>query len=279
MIWEIPTEIAQRGTNSVSGPDKLMTKRLLKILLGLIILTLFYTSPGFTQSSEELESLRKEIEALKRGQITIQKELQAIKNLLQRMQTPVPQTRLILSTEGSPFKGDKNSKLTLIEFSDYQCPFCGRHFRQTMPLIDRDYVKTGKLKYVFRDFPIEAIHPLAFKAHEAAHCAGEQRKYWEMHDRLFANQKALNPKDLSRHAKALGLDLSNFRQCLGSGKYAKKIRKDMAEGVKAGVKGTPTFFLGFTNPNDSKLRPMIRIRGAHPYPKFKQAIENLLSSR
>ena len=99
-----------------------------------------------------------------------------------------------------------------------------------MPQIEREYIKTGKLKYVARDFPLESIHPLAFKAAEAAHCAGEQGKYWEMHSRLFENQRALSLKDLPQHAQALGLDAPKFQQCLESGKYASRIRKDLADG-------------------------------------------------
>jgi protein-disulfide isomerase len=98
---------------------------------------------------------------------------------------------VVLNLKGDPFKGEKNAKVTLVEFSDYQCPFCARHVRATLPPLESEYIATGKIKYVFRNFPIASIHPLAFKAHEAANCSGEQDKYWEMHDRLFANSKAL----------------------------------------------------------------------------------------
>lgn len=147
-----------------------------------------------------------------------------------------------------------------------------------MPRIERDYIKTGKLKYVFRDFPLESIHKEAFKAHEAANCAGEQGKYWEMHALLFANQRALRLEDLPRHAGVLGLNLPTFERCLDSGKHAIEIRKDITDGVKAGVRGTPTFFLGFTEPNGSKVKALRMLRGAQPYSKFKEAIDSLLAS-
>jgi protein-disulfide isomerase len=108
---------------------------------------------------------------------------------------------VVLSVDGAPSMGNGDAKVTLIEFSDYQCSFCGRHFSQTLPRLMTEYVKTGKVKYVLRDFPLEPIHPLAFKAAEAARCASDQGKYWEMHDRLFSNQQALGPKDLPRHAE------------------------------------------------------------------------------
>lgn len=258
-----------------------MTKSLLIIFCGLNLL--FFSNPhiGFTQTSEELKALRKEIETLKQGQSAIQKELQEIKSLLRgRVAAPPPKPQnVVLSVKDDVFKGDKNAKLTLIEFSDYQCPFCARHFRETIPQLEREYIATGKVKYVFRNFPIESIHPQAFKAHEAANCAGEQGKYWEMHDRLFANQKTLGLKDLPTHAQSLELDLARFQQCLESGRHAAKIRSDLADGQKAGVQGTPTFFLAVTDPNDTNLKALRVIRGAQPYAAFKQAIDSLLAAQ
>jgi protein-disulfide isomerase len=181
------------------------------------------------------------------------------------------------AVDRAPFLGERNAKVTLVEFSDYQCPFCGRHFAQAWPRIVTEYVRTGKVKYVFRNFPIESIHPKAFKAAAAAHCAGDQGKYWEMHDRLFANQAALDPADLTSHAGAVGLDVPAFQRCLDTGKYAGSIRADLADGQEAGVTGTPSFFLGLTEPNASTLTAVSRIVGARPYPVFKEAIEGLLS--
>ena len=128
-----------------------------------------------------------------------------------------------------------------------------------------------------RDLPLETIHPFAFKAAEATHCAGDQGKYWEMHDRLFANQGALARRDLTKHAQALGLDSARYEQCLGSEKYAPRVRKDLADAQKLQVNGTPTFFLGLTDPNNSEIKGT-RISGAQPYSTFKAAIDRLLSS-
>ncbi len=126
--------------------------------------------------------------------------------------------------------------------------------------------------------PLESIHPLAFKAAEATHCAGDQGKYWEMHDRLFANQREIARKDLSKHAEALGLDVAAFDQCLDGGKSAGRIRKDMAEAQRLQTTGTPTFFLGVTEANGSQIKGT-KMAGAQPYQAFKDAIERLLSSR
>ena len=256
-------------------------KRLVNTFIGFLVLPLYFAQPGFTQSSDELKALRKDLESLKQGQSDIQKELQEIKTLLRgRVAAPPPEPQnVVLSVKDDPFKGDKNAKITLVEFSDYQCPFCVRHFRDTLPQLEREYISGGKVKYVFRNFPIESIHPQAFKAAEAANCAGEQGKYWEMHDRLFANQNALGLKDLPNHAKALILEMPKFQECLDSGKHAAKIRKDLADGQKAGVQGTPSFFVALTEPNDGMVKAVRIIRGAQPYAAFKQAIDSLLSTQ
>jgi len=182
---------------------------------------------------------------------------------------------IILNVGSPPFKGDKNAKLTLIEFADYQCPFCGRHFRETEPQIQRDYVKTGKVKFIFWDFPLKS-HKDAFKAAETARCARDQGKYWEMHDRLFTNQESLSLQDLSRHARAIGLDPRSFQLCLDDGKHEAEIRKDMDKAIEVGVKITPTFFLGVAEPNNPEIKVQKQITGAKPYTDFKEAINSLL---
>ncbi len=259
-----------------------MTAKWSRILLGLMLLTLFQSQPGSAQPSEEMKALKQEIEALKEGQTAIQKELEELKNLLRARPARLRTGRqnVVLSVDGAPFMGDTNAKVTLVDFSDYHCPFCARHFRDTLPRIVAEYVNTGKVKYVFRDFPIESLHPKAFKVHEAAYCAGEQGKYWEMHGRLFAKPNLqAGPKDLSDHAQALGLDVPAFEQCLESAKYASRVRKNIADGRNAGVNGTPSFFLGLTEPNGSPVKAQTMISGAQPYPSFKDAIESLLASQ
>lgn len=163
----------------------------------------------------------------------------------------------------SPSKGNKDAKLTLIEFSDYQCPFCGRHAGATVPQIDKDYIVTGKVRYVFRDFPLESIHAQAAKAAEAAHCAGDQGKYWEMHDKLFANQKALAPKNLVEYARAIGLKAKPFKKCLDSGMYADKVKNSVTEGQKLGISGTPALLLGVSD--GDRVKEVKLMVGALPF--------------
>jgi len=122
---------------------------------------------------------------------------------------------------------------------------------------------------------LESIHKLAFKAAEAANCAGEQGRYWQMHDRLFASQKELEP--WTAHAEAVGLDLPSFEACLSTGKHADEIRRDMAEARKAGVSGTPAFFLAYTDASGSKVKTLTAMKGAQPFAAFKAEIDKLLA--
>ena len=133
------------------------------------------------------------------------------------------------------------------------------------------------MKYVFMDFPLP-MHDQAMKASEAVLCAGDQDKFWEMHDRLFANQNALAPEALLKHAVALGLDTTQFKECLDSGKHAAQIKAAMAEGQKAGITGTPGFLLGFIEA-DGKVKATKKITGAVPYANFKATIDEMLSSK
>ena len=124
---------------------------------------------------------------------------------------------------------------------------------------------------------MESIHKNALKAAEASRCAGDQAKYWEMHDQLFANSAALEMTDLTRYATALNLDPVKFQECLSSGKYANEIRKDISEGNKAGVRGTPTFLIGVSEGENTRIKVLKLLRGAKPYIEFKEVLDSLLS--
>ena len=161
-----------------------------------------------------------------------------------------------------PAKGGAKAAVTIVEFSDFQCPFCSR-VNGTIEQVLKTY--GDNVKVVFRDYPLP-FHAQAPKAAEAAHCADEQGKFWEMHDKLFASQQALAPDDLKKHAGAIGLDQAKFDACLDSGKMAEKVKKNFEEGAEAGVQGTPAFFI------NGRL-----ISGAQPFEEFKRVIDKELT--
>jgi protein-disulfide isomerase len=163
--------------------------------------------------------------------------------------------------------GDPNAPVTIVEFSDYQCPFCAQYTSETWPRLKAEFVDTGRVRYVFKDFPLANIHPQASKAHEAARCAGEQGTYWVMHDHLFAGQAEWagyldHVSVFKRYAAELELDTTAFDACLDSARWTEAVNADLAEGAGLGVRGTPNFFIdGY---------PLV---GAQPYETFQYAIE------
>jgi len=148
-----------------------------------------------------------------------------------------------------------------------------------LPKLEKEYIVTGKLKYVARDFPLETIHPFARKASEAFWCANDQGKGEAMHERLFNNQQLLQPEALEKHAEALGLDVQAFKTCLGSGKYTDKINASLKEGQKVGVTGTPAFLLGYTQGDGTEVKAVKFLVGALPFDTFKEHIDKLLDTK
>jgi protein-disulfide isomerase len=249
-------------------------QRLCVAVLGLV-LSGAALATAQTPSPDEL--MRKDIEALKEGQRAIQKDLEEIKRLLQSRPVADALPKEPISIANEPFKGSGSAKVAVIEFSDYQCPFCSRYTQGAFARIEDEYVDTGKIKYVFRDLPL-AFHKQAFKAAEAAHCSGEQGKFWEMHDSLFQNQTALGPELLPGYAKSLGLDETKFQQCLDSGKFAGDINKDIADAGAVGITATPSFLIGVVQPGDGRVKVVKKLVGAKPYEEFKAAIDGMLAA-
>ena len=248
------------------------------LMLGMGISIASVSLPAAEVSESEMSALHQEINSLKKGQAAISKDLAEIKKLLKPKPKPktIEKVEMVMTVTDDPFLGDPKAPLTLIEMTDYQCPFCSRHVVKTMPEIVKNYVDTGKVKYVNRDFPL-SFHKDASKAAEAAHCAGEQGKYWDMHAKLFANQKAQGVDKLAEYAGNIGLDSTAFDTCLSSGKYAAKIQQSMKDGRKAGVMGTPTVLLGTTQ-DDGTVKITKRLRGAQPFSVFKTHIDSALAA-
>ena len=175
--------------------------------------------------------------------------------------------RVKIDVEGDNILGDPEAPVTIVEFSDYECPFCGRHFGSTYGQIKEKYVDTGKVNIIFKDFPL-SFHQNAQKASEAAECAGDQGRYYEYHDILFNNQKALGVSSLKAYASDLGLDTETFNACLDSGEKYSEVQDDFKEGQKVGVRGTPANFI---NGN--------MISGACPIEAFDTAINAELEGK
>lgn len=167
--------------------------------------------------------------------------------------------------DDDPALGDPGAKVTLVEFGDFQCPFCSRFFETAEQDIIEKYVKTGKARFVYRDFPISAIHIEAQKSAEAAECANEQGKFWPYHNLLYQRQGELSLQNYRKWARELVLDAKQFDECLDSGKYAPEIEKDLQDGQAAGVNGTPTTFV------NGRM-----VQGAVPFSQFAAIIEEEL---
>jgi len=192
--------------------------------------------------------------------------------------TPSEPQLVRVSLDDDPVKGDPDAPVTIIEFSDFQCPFCSRFYQQTLPLIEKNYIETGKVKLVYRDLPLASIHPNAIPSHIAAECADEQGKFWEYHDALFENQSQWNRLGLDelknvfkQYADDLELDAASYDACLDSSDIVDEINEDLSDARTLGATGTPTFFIG------TEKDGFVKITGAQPYIVFQASIDELLS--
>lgn len=234
-----------------------------------------FAEPGLSHP----ETLRQELDTVKTELDSIKKQLGEMqKQLAQRLSQPtVPSGPVTMTVGDSPTLGNADAPITIVEFSDYQCPFCKRHFMNTLGELKANYINTGKARYVFRDFPLDSIHPYARKAAEAAHCAGDQGKFWDMHDIIFNNDGELKIDNLRDFAKTMQLNLETFNSCLDGNKYSKKIESDVTAGSMAGVTGTPGFFIGKTKSDGTIIATTIK--GAQPAEAFSNVINRLLDEK
>jgi len=177
-----------------------------------------------------------------------------------------------IGIDDDPQLGASNAKVTIIEFGDYQCPSCRAFWRDTLPRIKKDYVDTGKVRIVFRDFPITEIHPEATVAAIAADCAGDHGKYFEFHDKVFREQDRrgrdivrFKAADLKRWAADIGIAAAAFNECVDTERHKAEVEKDHKDGADVGINGTPVFFI------NGRL-----IAGAHPFATFQKVIEEEL---
>ena len=229
----------------------------------------FFKANQAQMQGNPLEKVRDSIRQFLEQQDAQNAQQAIVTELRKRADAPVirvtldPPRSTVATSPTDPVRGNPAAVVTLVEFSDYQCPYCGR----VTPTIAKLRAAYGdRLRVVWKDFPLTDIHPQAFKAAETAHCAGDQGKYWEFHDRLFANQKALDVPALKEHAAAVGLEAAAFGACLDDSRHAARVRKGMDDGRVLGVGSTPTAFVNGR-----------AVVGAVPYETFQAVIEEELA--
>ncbi len=272
-LEEKPMEIKTDEKITVS---KSTYNNMLKGLLTAVVIAAFfgglaigtYDKSDSGLSSEELKEILSEIEITTTAPQPVQQPTQ-----------PTAPRIIEVSLDDDPFKGNANAPVTVVEFSDFQCPFCLRFYTQTLPLLEETYIDTGKIKFVYRDLPLDALHPNARPAHIAAECADEQGEFWEYHDVLFEKQaewQSLPSSDLQsslvQFADDLGLQTVTFESCLESQEMADEVNKDALDASSYGISGTPTFFIG--NEEDG----FVKLIGAQPFSAFQLQIDNQLES-
>jgi protein-disulfide isomerase len=225
-------------------------------------------------SRADVEELKKEVESLKAAQAQLAKQVGGARPQQQARALPAS-----IDLTGAPFKGSATSTVALVEFSDYECPYCIRHFTQVMPEIQRAYIDSNKIRYMFRDFPIDELHPQSIRAHVAAHCAVEQGKFWDLHNRLFSKAGSHTPDELAARAAESGLNPSAFAACVAADKYSTAIRQSTAFAISLGASGTPFFVVGKFDPKTSQLTSLKSIPGAYPFTQFQQLIDAALANK
>ena len=255
--------------------------RSFRYFLAVPVVAFLACSSSSAQSGSNVEALRKEVEALKASQAEMQKSLDEIREFLTaatggRFGRP-SLVNSSLDIAGAPANGSANAPITIVEISDYHCPFCRRHVQQTQPQIYSEYVQTGRARHVFLHYPIEQLHPDAYKSHEAASCAADQGKFWELHTKLFETP-AKTTEQLTAMAQSAGLDVNAFRSCLDSGKHSDAVRKSVAKIQQLGIGGTPMFLIGKAEGQGAvKIKKVVE--GAQPFSAFRTAIDAILAEQ
>jgi protein-disulfide isomerase len=212
------------------------------------------------------------------GWFVSSRQIQQLRDGQRELVTDVAAARrsAVIDVSGSPARGSESAVVALVEFSDYECPFCIRHFTQTWPQIEAAYVNTGRVRDVFQDFPVDQLHPAAIRAHEAGRCAADQGRFWEMHAGLFSPAGSHTAELLEKRAADVGLRLDEYRACVSSGKHTQAVRKSVTEGQRLGIQGTPSFLVGVRDPKTDEVRVLQAISGAQQFEVFSRAIEMTL---
>jgi len=245
----------------------------------LIATGLIAASMAVLQAAERVPGQRDE--GITRQQAdAILAELKAIREALVRpaqpaaapVAAPEPRVKTAVETKGAEFLGSATAPVTIVEFTDYQCPFCRQFHATTFDQIRKKFVDSGKVRFVTLDYPLD-IHANAEKAAEAAHCAGDQGQFWRMRDVLSVNAAKLAPEDLAAWAQGLYIDTKTFQSCLDGGKYKSLVVENQKKGTAAGVSGTPSFVIGKTT--EAGVDGVLFV-GAQPIEAFEAKIQEFI---
>jgi protein-disulfide isomerase len=241
--------------------------------------TILFAAPAFTQSEADYKALKQQLDVLKSDMESLKRQQGAIIQQLVEMQRMLAQQKAAsnptIDLTGAPETGSKDAKIAMVEFTDFWCGFCARFAKTTLPELMKEYVSTGKVRYYVKDFAAQR----GPKVSEAAHCAAEQGKYWQLHDKLFENYGKYSDTELSEYVQQTGADPTIFQKCVESARYSKLVSDSMEQGSTAGVEGTPTFMLGTIDPADpTKLKSVRTIVGAQSVEQFRAAINAVIES-
>lgn len=226
------------------------------------------------------EEILSQLAELREEVATLRGELAAVSEKLDGLEKPgsavAPAGPSMIPLPAEPHLGSAKAEFAIIEYSDFQCPFCARHFREVLPDLQKHYIDTGKVRYWLQDFPL-SFHPQAAQAAVAVRCAGQQGGYWPMHDALFQNASALVPELYTKFAGDLGLDLKKFSTCMSDTSMLAKVHEISAQGERYGVSGTPKFFIGRIKNN--KMVDVSVINGAQGFAVFQARLDALMTAK
>jgi len=247
--------------------------------LSILTLALFMTvSAAASQpNKDDLAKLKDQVAQLNAQQQQILASLDELKKMVRGPGQPELKPPPTMSVAGELYKGEPAAKVAIIEYADFQCPFCRRFESQVYPNIRDSYIQTGKLKYFHRDMPL-VFHQGAMPAARAVHCASEQGKFWEMHDAMLGDTASLTPADIDDRAGKLGLNVPDLDKCISSNRFADIIQRGISEASAMQVSGTPTFIIGTLDANGNVMSVKKTVVGASPFEAFKAAIDPLLAS-
>ena len=250
------------------------TSRSIIIGMGLCLWTM--VQPAFASDSEDLKALTKQIEALTKQVSAMHDDVGNLSNRLEKIEAMVPKkkkpTLVSVNLDDAQVMGNKDAKLGILEFTDFQCPFCSHFYQDVLPNLKKSYIDSGEVSFAVRNYPL-SFHPHAMNAAIAMRCVREQDKaaFWDMSEELFSHQDKLGKDFYTNLAKQQDLNLAQFKSCQDDPAQKQAIEKELKYAETVGVSGTPTFFVGHVKGN--QLVDAVRLEGAQPYTVFAEVID------